>query len=64
MKIIVDWDLCEANAVCMARCPEVFRVEESDELVVLDENPPESLRAKVEAAVHGCPRNALRLAER
>jgi ferredoxin len=31
--------------------------------VVLDEHPPESLRAKVEAAVHGCPRNALRLEE-
>ena len=61
MKIIVDWDLCEANAVCMTRCPEVFQVKENDELVILDENPPELLRAKVEAAVNGCPRNALRL---
>ena len=63
MKIIVDWDLCEANAVCMARCPEVFRVEDNDELVLLDEHPSETLRAKVEAAVNGCPRNALRLEE-
>ena len=63
MKVIVDWDLCEANAVCMARCPEVFRVETDDQLVVLDEHPPESLRAKVEAAVNGCPRHALRLEE-
>jgi ferredoxin len=63
MKIIVDWDLCEANAVCMARCPEVFRVEDNDELQILDEHPPEALRAKVEAAVNGCPRNALRLEE-
>ena len=63
MKIIVDRDLCEANAVCMAECPEVFRVEANDELVILDQHPPESLRRKVEAAVRGCPRQALRLEE-
>jgi ferredoxin len=63
MKVIVDWDLCEANAVCMARCPEVFRVGGDDQLVLLVERPAESLRAKVEAAVQGCPRHALRLAE-
>jgi len=27
MKIVVDYDLCEANALCMDCCPEVFRVE-------------------------------------
>ena len=63
MKIIVDRDLCEANAVCMAECPEVFRVDANDELVILNENPPETLRLKVEAAVRGCPRQALRLEE-
>jgi ferredoxin len=63
MKIVVDWDLCESNAVCMAVCPEVFRVEANDELTVLDESPPESLREKVEAAVRGCPRQAIRIEE-
>ena len=61
MKIVVDWDLCEANAVCMAECPEVFEVNEQDELLIHDENPPEALRDKVEAAVRGCPRQALKL---
>ena len=28
MKIVIDYDLCEANAVCMDVCPECFRVEE------------------------------------
>ena len=32
MKILVDTDLCEANAICMGCCPEVFRVEEDDTL--------------------------------
>ena len=35
LKVVVDWDLYEANAVCMAQCPEVFRVEEDDTLTVL-----------------------------
>jgi ferredoxin len=61
MKVVVDYDLCEANAVCMDCCPEVFRVEEDDTLTILMENPPEELRSKVEEAVRLCPRQALSL---
>ena len=32
MKIAVDYDLCEANAVCMRKAPEVFRVDDDDNL--------------------------------
>jgi ferredoxin len=63
MKIVIDYDLCEANAVCMDVCPEVFRVEEDDTLTILIERPPESLRAKVEEAVRLCPRQAISLVE-
>lgn len=63
MKIQVDYDLCEANAVCMDVCPECFRVEEDDTLTVLVEHPPESLRKKVEEAVRLCPRQALSISE-
>jgi len=59
MKIVVDYDLCEANAVCMDVCSECFRVEEDDSLTVLMENPPEELRGKVEEAVRLCPRQAI-----
>jgi ferredoxin len=61
VKIIVDYDLCEANAVCMAEAPEVFKVDDDDNLHVLQENPPVKLRAKVEAAVRLCPKQALKL---
>ena len=37
MKIKVDYDLCEANAICMQQAPEVFRVDEDDNLDVLQE---------------------------
>lgn len=63
MKIIVDWDLCESNAVCMKVCPEVFELQDDDTLLIKDETPPEHLRAKVEEAVRRCPRQAISLQE-
>lgn len=63
VRIVVDYTLCEANAVCMKVAPEVFQVGDDDKLIVLLERPPPELRAKVENAVRRCPRNALSLAE-
>jgi ferredoxin len=61
MRVIVDFDLCESNALCMAAAPEVFEVRDDDFLYVLDENPPEELRSKVEEAVRRCPKQAIKL---
>jgi ferredoxin len=63
MRVVVDFDLCESNAVCMAVAPEVFEVRDDDFLYVLDETPDESLRDKVEEAVRRCPKQAISLAE-
>lgn len=62
MRVVVDWDLCESNGLCMAEAPEVFLLKDDDELDILDETPDESLRPKVEAAVRACPRQAITLA--
>ena len=59
MRIVVDYDLCESNAVCMSVLPEVFEVRDDDFLYVLDETPPEELRGKVEEAVARCPKQAI-----
>ncbi|MCZ6463458.1 MAG: ferredoxin [Proteobacteria bacterium] len=61
MKVVVDFDLCEANALCMDECPEVFRVEEDDTLTILMDAIPEELRSKCESAVRLCPRQAISL---
>lgn len=61
MKVVVDFDLCEANALCMDVCPEVFRVEEDDTLTILMDAIPEELRSKCEDAVRLCPRQAITL---
>ena len=63
MKIEVDYDLCEANAVCVGVCPECFCLEDDDTLTILVENPPENLRSKVEEAVRLCPRQAISVEE-
>jgi len=63
MKIVVDFDKCNSNAVCQVAAPEVFEVREDNFLYILQEDPPESLRAKVEAAVRGCPTRAISIEE-
>ena len=59
MRVVVDFDLCESNALCMGLAPEVFEVRDDDLLYVLDENPPEELREKLMAAVRACPKAAI-----
>ena len=61
MKVVVDYDLCEANALCMEAYPEVFRVEEDDTRMVLLDEIPEDLRAKVQDSERLCPRQAIRI---
>jgi ferredoxin len=61
VHIIVDYSLCESNALCVQAAPEVFEVRDDDLLYLLDEAPSEQLRLKVEAAVRACPKQAIRL---
>ena len=61
MRVVVDFDLCESNAVCMGIAPEVFEVRDDDFLYILQEEPPEELRGKVEEAVRRCPKQAITL---
>jgi ferredoxin len=61
VRVVVDWDLCESNGLCMAAAPEVFQLQDDDTLLILQENPDESLHDKVSAAVHACPKMAISL---
>ncbi len=59
MRVVVDFDLCESNAVCTGIVPEVFDVRDDDMLYILDEAPPADLRPRIEQAVSRCPRQAI-----
>ena len=47
----------------MAAAPEVFEVRDDDFLYVLQEEPPEELRGKVEAAARACPKAAIKVVD-
>lgn len=61
MHVTVDYELCESNGICAGLVPDVFDLRDDDNLYLLQEDPPEGLRAQVELAVRRCPRQALRL---
>jgi ferredoxin len=63
MRVSVDSDLCEANAVCQALAGDVFSVDENDELTILISEIPAELADRVRYAVACCPKMALRLEE-
>ena len=62
-RVVVDFDRCESNALCMAAAPEVFEVREDDFLYVLQEEPPDDLRAKCEEAARICPKQAIAIVD-
>ena len=61
MEIKVDFDLCQGHAVCMGEAPEVFEVDDNGFLTILQDQPSEELREKVEKAVKYCPTGAITL---
>ena len=63
MRVEVDRDLCESNAVCVGIAPDVFELGDDDLAVVtVDEVPPGS-QNDVREAVAMCPKIALKLIE-
>ncbi len=63
MKVKVDYDVCEANAVCAGLVPEVFEVDDQDNLYILVSEVPPELADRVRHAVRSCPKAALSLEE-
>ena len=61
MRIIVDPDRCEGQAVCVGLAPAVFELGDDDEVVraIVDEVPEEHEK-RARKAVAKCPMAALR----
>ncbi|MCI2975793.1 MAG: ferredoxin [Ferrimicrobium sp.] len=59
MRIEVDFDKCQSNAVCEGLAPSVFEIREDGFLYILNENPPEDVHASVLAAQAQCPTQAI-----
>jgi ferredoxin len=59
MEIGVDRSLCEANAVCVGFAPDVFDLDDEEDLVIHPGDVPADQVEHVSSAVAGCPKNAL-----
>jgi ferredoxin len=63
VRVTVDRDACEANAVCAGLVPEVFAVDDDDNLHILMAEVQAGLADAVSHAVRSCPKAALALDE-
>ena len=63
MKVKVDFDLCESNALCESLAPEVFEIDDDDYLQLKQEDVGEDLADAVRRAVAACPRSAISVEE-
>ena len=61
MEIIVDRTKCTGLGICESLAPDVFEVDDNGALVVKNPSVSDAEREDVEAAVAGCPTEALRL---
>jgi ferredoxin len=62
MKILLDRAKCTGLGICESLAPDVFEVNDDGDLVMLTDVVPDGLLDDVEAAITGCPTEALRLA--
>ena len=63
VRIRIDHELCEANAVCVRLVPEVFELDDDDRLRLKVEQPDETLRSRLAEAVRRCPKQALAIVD-
>jgi ferredoxin len=63
MRIVVDLARCEGNGQCAIDAPDLFSLDDEDNLVVADYEPPPELWPQAERAVRSCPKQALSLVD-
>ena len=63
-RVIADLDLCQGHQMCQHEAPEVFEFDdETDQVLLVQDHPAESLRSQVQSAVRYCPAMALSIEE-
>ena len=59
VRVKVDHDRCEGNAVCLGIAPDIFDLDDDDYAVVKADPVPADQEALTEQAIAECPRAAL-----
>ena len=66
MRVVVDLEVCELNALCVVEAPTVFQIVTHDgqsQLQVVLPDPPDDLGPAVRAAADVCPKAAISVQE-
>ncbi len=63
MRIIVDFDRCRSNGVCVDLAPEIFEIRNDGYLYLLKEEVSDSELVLAEEAVEGCPTQAISISD-
>ena len=59
MRVEVDHDRCEGNAVCVGIAPDLFDLDDEDYAVVKADPVPDGQEELAEQSIAECPRAAL-----
>ncbi|WP_313673756.1 ferredoxin [Mycolicibacterium sp.] len=59
MRVVVDRDRCEGNAICVGIAPELFQLDDDEYAYVATDPIPADKAALAEQAIADCPRAAL-----
>ena len=59
MRVVVDRDRCEGNAVCVKIAPQVLTLDDDEYAVVTADPVPVEQEPLAEQAIAECPRAAL-----
>ncbi|NVN53497.1 ferredoxin [Mycolicibacterium hippocampi] len=59
MRVEVDRDRCEGNAVCVGIAPDLYELDDEDYAVVKLDPVPAEEEALAEQSIAECPRAAL-----
>lgn len=59
MRVVVDRDRCEGNAICVKIAPEVFQLDDDEYAMVTVDPVPVEQETLAERAIAECPRAAL-----
>ena len=59
MRVEVDHDRCEGNAVCVGIAPDLFDLDDDDYAVMKVDEIPADLEDAADQSIAECPRAAL-----
>ena len=63
IAVVVDRALCIGSGDCVDTAPDVFQLDDEDNLTILQPHPAAGLADQVRHAVRSCPKAALTLDE-